>query len=191
MARKTPPMKPRKVPQQRTPPQLGMGERGDFSWGVVIAAIIGLVVMVVLVVVFMRSYGPVDQVLSPTEAKTKDSICYLEQRLPKSCVPSDKDKDGDCLADSCDFCMDPNTKAPAKDDTQQQAIGSNLFDKDNDGMPDACDIQPDNAAVSKCEKSPDGKCMIATKHYKNDGKTVIQIASLGTKKETIDDLLIA
>jgi len=190
MARKSNSMKPRKTPSRRNSSKPGMGERGDFSWGVIIAAIIGLVVMVVLVIIFMRSYSPVDQVLSPTEAKTKDSVCYLEQRLAKSCVPSDKDEDGDCLADSCDFCIDPNSKTPAKDDKEQQAYGSNLFDKDGDGMPDACDIQPNNAAVSKCEKSSDGKCKIATKYYQNDGKTVLQIASLGTQKKTIDEILI-
>lgn len=161
------------------------------NWWIIIGAILGLLAMVVLIIVFMRSYGSVDLVMSPTEAKAKDTVCYLNSRLPRPCSPTDVDKDGDCLPDECDFCISPNAKTPAKTEQEQQAFGSDLFDKDLDGMPDACDIQPGNPAVSKCEKEASGRCKIATRHYQSDGKTQIQLASLGTAKRALDDLLIA
>ena len=169
------------------------GNRGDsLVTPTMIWMVLGILVLAVLAIILsQRGITPLNQVLGPIEMRSKDNTCYVGKHLSKSCTPSMIDKDGDCLPDDCDPCIDPDAKAPAKDDREAQAMGSDLFDKNLNRIADACDFEPANEKWTTCTKDANGKCKFLTRHYTSDGKTEIQLASLGTQKETIDDLLIA
>lgn len=186
MRTKTSSLKPRIPKHSRLHDTLIKGERG-FTQEQIVGFILVLMAMTALLWILQKPVASTIIVLSPLEAKEKNSVCAYQHQLLKSCTPSDNDKDGDCLSDECDFCVGQNSKSPAKDEPQQQAIGSNLFDKDGDGMPDACDIEPGVPEVSTCDKAPDGRCNIAA-HYYDKARKEITLASLGTRKKTIDDI---
>lgn len=178
MAKKT---KPRSAASRRAK------RHGEISIGTIIAFILGLIVLIILAILLNRGGGTVSPLQSKVNLLSKDSSCYLGAglRAQASCSASETDWDGDCLKDSCDFCVDrtkPMPKAPDANYIEElRAAGSNLLDADSDALPDMCDPEPLNPNVNSCTINPGtDKCKIPSK-YIGEGGTQIQLASLSDK----------
>ena len=163
---------------------------------IIIAFIIGLIVIIIGSTILTKSGKPTIGFISREGLLVKTTLCVQQYspRNPTVCTPSVTDRDGDCLPDSCDFCVDTN-KPPADPTSslQQQAAGSNLFDTDRDGMPDLCDSDPTNPQINTCAWETIGgieRCKIPTERKGPDGKR-IELASLGSKKLSVDSYSIA
>ena len=162
-----------------------MQHHGGISWQV-IAMILGLVAMVVLIFIFLKPTSQTNTVIARANVQSKVFSCYRLGGEKNACPVTDTDRDGDCLPDTCDICIAPAGKASTQDRSKEQ-VGSNLFDADNDGIPDLCDPQPTNSAVATCQFDNAGKCPIPKTYYENDGKTARTIDSTPLVKTKPED----
>lgn len=172
-------------------------KQGDIAFEYIVIAVLGLLVLTVMVIAFMKSMGNPFQLVTKTEYITRAQFCQgpnidntRTQEITLPCDPTPQDKDGDCLLDTCDPCIDttkPQAKSGPSGKTERQARGSQAFDKDQDGIPDACDSKPLLPVKPTCSWNSEREhCLITIKHVNLNNKP-IEITSLGTEEKVSGD----
>ena len=172
---------------------LSTKKQGDITFTQIVYAVIGLLVLTVLAILLMKSAGNPLQLFTSTEYSGRARLCEgqsndntRQQGITPSCDPSPQDKDGDCLLDTCDPCIDttkPQAKSGISGKAERQAMGSQGFDKDHDGVPDACDSKPVLASRPICTWDSEREhCLTSIKRVNLNNKPV-ELASLGTEEK--------
>lgn len=173
------------------PPRF-LNEAGvDLSISTIILIILGLIVLTVITLIFIIPAKTASDMAQNARLFTQIRQCVQEKNLPDTfCAPTEKDKDGDCLIDTCDSCIDPSKPPAAGGDAgmkSRQLAGSNLFDFDDDGVPDLCDDHPQTKKLGTCKLNDQGHCPIPKTYYNEQGKP-FTLASLTSKEGSPKDI---
>lgn len=148
--------------------------------------VLGLLIITILSIFVLHTSESTKPIVNQVKHQSKEGICSLNNPA-SSCPPSINDKDGDCLPDNCDLCINYQLTKPARAGidgaSERQTAGSDLFDKDGDWLPDGCDPEPENPKVSTCKIDDKGHCPVLST-FTISGKKVglAQLASIGLQE---------
>lgn len=143
----------------------------NVMYGIMLLVIIFIIVIIALV----KPFGIGAKELGGKINTLSDSACLAQGQAMNAQGISFQDLDNDLRPDlKCDICISKTGK-----NTQ------NNIDKDADGVPDGCDMDPNNASIGFCDSKPGMTGCSENKNCGPNSNPQGTIKNIGTKKDPI------